>query len=160
MSDPESAALITVMGMLGTSVAAAWIQFKVTKLVITSEREKESERIAVETRERRSEARVEKILNQVSHLVGSIDPATGPTCLEAVAPLVVKTQLLLNGDVGSEGELNQALNRLGHVVQACEQSGQSDNLPLLQASDDIIKATQGIVKRHHFLAVTGLGVEV
>lgn len=141
--DAAIAAGITVVGMLCTTVANLFFQWRLEKLAQV----RESSRFHTQTKVDRSQERFDKIMEYSTALLADIDPDSKRAIDHGlVAKQIISTQILLNLNDEVEARLNSALTYAGNTSKA------TDSLVRFKASDSVIKALQAFAQRHYELA--------
>lgn len=118
MTDTVFAALIGVGGAVLVALVSIITQLRITKVVITAERDRIYQRIQEEELSRLREKRTDSIRIAISEMLATADPQSkrGVDYTRTVN-LVSQVQLLLNYRQPSEGALNDSLNKLCIALQ-------------------------------------------
>ncbi|EMI15902.1 membrane or secreted protein, partial [Rhodopirellula maiorica SM1] len=140
-----TASLITVCGMLGTSITAAVVQWYITASNNKASRERDRLRTQSETRRERQDKRFDLIISHTADVLAILDPDNATTRDPgALARMIITAQLHLDTTHPTECVLHDSMTDLGL-------SKGSDKRTRLAASDRVIHAAQSFATSYYRL---------
>ncbi|MEW8048791.1 MAG: hypothetical protein AB2809_00315 [Candidatus Thiodiazotropha sp.] len=140
------AACITVVGMLGVSVLAAFSQWLITKIIVSAEHRKMRAQVIKERFARQHEKWETDIIEEITGLLKATDPEINSEInCATVTGYVLKLQLLLNTDDPNQDRVNKIVNQLAIIANEWKQIDNYSELHGIQ--DQLLKATGLLVYR-------------
>ncbi len=147
MSETVWAAIITVGGMLTTTVATSLIHWRTTKFLISAERDKIIAGASHESLVRRTERKCDKILELVARLASISNPDMNEKIdYPAAVSLMYQIELLLDLKIDQEAALKTALDDL---CTGIEDRHRDTGQAALIALDRVIEAARSVSRNYY-----------
>ncbi|MEE2733510.1 MAG: hypothetical protein VYA55_22000 [Pseudomonadota bacterium] len=141
-----TAAIVTVVGMLGVSILGFLSQLLTTNRVLRAERDRVLAQVNSERYARQHENWENIIVENVSGLLKSTDPEINSEIDPVlVTGFVLKIQLQLNTKDPNQNRVNQLVNEIALKANGWE--GEQQASDLLKVHDQLLEATKILIYR-------------